>query len=145
MSKKNALVVARTGRLLEAANGFIAARLKNSALADLQPCHGDMLFHIHQNPGIKVTELSLKTHRTKSTTSVLCDKLVALGYIEKRKCAQDPRAFELYLTEQATKRWADMERISSELNETLLRGFSDEEAELLESLLERARANFDPH
>lgn len=134
-------IAAKSARLREAANAFIAEALKQKGLDDIQPCHGDLLAYVYQNPGIKITELAARTRRTKSTVSAMSDKLVRLGYLEKRPDPKDSRAVGLWALDKTQALRPVFEEISRQMNEKLSAGFTQEELERFEFFLDKARMN----
>lgn len=100
-------------------------------------CHGDILSKLYQEDGLTVTELATRTKRTKSTVSVLVDKLVKLGYVEKRASEFDARALAVCLTDKALEIKPIFEEVSAKLNEIMLNALTEEEAQSLEELLNK--------
>lgn len=58
---------------------------------------------IAEHEGISQKELSVKMYRTKGATSVMIEKLLKKGLIEKRISDTDNRAHCLFLTEEGKK------------------------------------------
>ena len=55
---------------------------------------------IAEHPGISLSELGERTHRTKGATSMMINKLESKGLVSKRCAAADVRRYELNLTEK---------------------------------------------
>ncbi|MFU0841790.1 MAG: hypothetical protein ACFWTZ_04170 [Burkholderia sp.] len=134
-------IVFLSGRLSAAARDFLQRALEEEGYGDMQTCYGDVLVRLYERDGLTVTELARRSHRTKSTVSVLVDRLVAMGMVEKRASESDARAVGVWLTAKGEAFRAVMERISDRLNERLLKGFTAAERTRLEYLLEMALAN----
>lgn len=135
-------VITKASRLLDLANGFISSELKKNGINDLLPCHGDILYFVLKEPGIHVGKLASKTSRSKSTVSLMSDKLAALGYIEKKRSTADSRVCGLWPLPKCLEFQKIFESISAELSGRLFRGFAPEEKAQLEQLLARAVRNF---
>lgn len=117
------------------ANRVILAGLQKHGVTDLMTCHGDILTCLYEEDGLTVTELAVRTKRTKSTISVLVDKLVKLGYVKKVPSVSDARALAVILTDKARSIFPAFEAVSAELNDVMLQSLTDKEADTLEKLL----------
>ena len=135
-------VITKASRLRDKANSFITRELKKNGIEDLLPCHGDILYFVLKEPGIQVGTLASRTGRSKSTVSLMSDKLAALGYIEKRRSAQDSRICGLWPLPKSLEFQKVFENISAKLSGRLFANFSPEEKDRLEQLLEKAVNNF---
>ncbi|MCR5536438.1 MAG: MarR family transcriptional regulator [Succinivibrio sp.] len=132
------MVVSLAGKLRDKANSFIKDELNKAGIADLLPCHGDILHACFVQPGIKVTEIAKLTHRSKSTVSVMVDKLKALGYLEKVADKDDPRAMSIHPSQKAYAIFDSFKSISNEMNQKFAGSLSDDELQTLQELLSRA-------
>ncbi len=97
------------------------------------------LYGIAVRPGIKVGDLARELAVHQSTASNLLDRLVELGYVERRREGNDQRVVTLYLTTQG-KRVVDkapqpaigmLQQALMTLPETRLAGLHDHLAELI--------------
>ncbi|MCG5031495.1 MarR family transcriptional regulator [Mesosutterella sp. OilRF-GAM-744-9] len=140
--EQNTKIVWLASRLLENANEFIRGELRREGAADLTPAHGDILNSLYLRDGLSVSELARAARRTKSTVSVLVDRLAAAGYVEKRPSEEDSRAVGVWLTEKGRAFREREERISRRLNERLTRNLRGHEVAALEDFLERCAASF---
>ncbi len=73
--------------------------------------------------------------------SRMVDRLQESAMVERRSDPQDRRAWCLYLTEKAEPVVQQMRTVSDALHQQALQGFEVNERLILESLLERIRAN----
>ncbi len=140
MKKRNVLhrpFVSYASRLVANSERIILAELKGAGVTDLLPCHGDVLAPLYVKDGLTVTELATLTKRTKSTVSVIVDKLVKLGYVSKVPSVADARAVSVALTEKGTALKPVFFRVSEILNARFMAVLSEEEAGQLEGLLNR--------
>ncbi len=115
------------------AGRIITDQLQRHGITDLMTCHGDILSKLYREDGLTVTELATRTKRTKSTVSVLVDKLVKLGYVEKF----DARALAVCLTPKALEIKPIFEEVSEKLNAIMQAALTEEEAQTLEELLNK--------
>ena len=104
---------------------------------DIHPAHGDILMQLYTEDGLTVTELAQKTQRSKSTVSVLVDRLCENGYLVKWRLPNDQRTITVRLTEKARDIKPHFDRISQTLNERLTEALTENEADTLEILLSR--------
>lgn len=136
-------VISLASLLQEKASAFILSELVRRGITDLAPCHGDILARLYAgSDGCTISELAERTHRTKSTVSVLVSRLSASGYVEKLPARKDSRAVQILLTEKGRSLRPVFEEISDTMNAKLLSGFKAFEAQALEDLLLRCTENF---
>ena len=88
-------------------------------------------------------ELAKKVDRTKATVTVLIDKLEKLELVKRTRSSTDNRVTLIELTQKGHDFKPIFEKISHDLNEKVYKGFSTEEAELVESLMDRIRKNLE--
>ena len=99
------------------------------------------LVRICENPGIiqeKLAEL-IKVDRTSAARSI--KKLEINGFIEKREDKYNRKIKKLFSTEKGERVYPFIIRENEHSESVALKGFSDNEAEILLSLLQRARKN----
>lgn len=140
---KNQRLIALSSRLAEKANKFIIAELKKYELTDIAPSHGDILSLLFDGSSYEMGEIARKIHRTKPTVTVLVEKLEKSGYVQRVKSDVDARFTMISLTEKGLALRSIFEAISKDLNTLAYAGLRDEEALLLEILLEKAIINFE--
>ena len=133
MENKSALSL--TSRIREIGNSFIIRKLKEYGLTNLAPSHGDILFVLYKKDNSTMKDIADKIHRTKATLTVLIDKLEENGFVTREKSSLDSRNTLISLTNKGKKLKPIFEQISKELNDLLYNNFTEEEAQLLDSLL----------
>ena len=84
---------------------------------------------------------SKKTSKDKSTITVLVNKLLKFGYIEKVKSTRDNRVTFIVLTKKAEDIKDKYMKICRNLNQTVYKGFSESEKEVFLTLLKRMNDN----
>ena len=125
-------------RIRELGNHFIITKLKEHGYEELSPSHGDILIVLYKNSSrTTMQELADRIRRTKSTLTVLIDKLEKLALVKRTKSAEDARVTYIVLTEKGAQLQQVFEQISAELNAMLYRNLSDTESAQLDYLLEK--------
>lgn len=140
---KNKRLIALSSRLAEKANKFIISELKKYELSDIAPSHGDILSLLFDGQSYEMSEIAKKIHRTKPTVTVLVEKLEKSGYVKRIKSNNDARFTNVSLTQKGFELQPIFEIISKHLNDLAYSGLRDEEALLLEILLEKSIVNFE--
>ena len=118
-------------------NQFIIEKLKENGAGELAPSHGDILVCLYHNEKMTMKEIAEKINRTKPTVTVLIDKLEKLGYVKRELSDKDSRFTYIVLTQKGENFKPIFEKISDELNRELYKNLSEEEAEILEKLLQK--------
>ena len=109
----------------ERADRWLVTELAAAGLKGLAPSHGDVFAH----------EIAAFARRTKPTTTILVDKLEALGYVARVPSATDARSVVVRLTPEGAALRPAFDAISRRFVRFLYAGLSREEAETLERLL----------
>ena len=130
-------------RAHERAGRWMAAALAEAGLAGLSPSHGDVLACLFDRGEATMHELAAFARRTKPTTTVLVDKLAALGYVERAKSAADARSVVVRLTPAGEALRPAFRSISRRFCNFLYAGLTREESETLERLLEKSLSRGD--
>ncbi|QDY82126.1 MarR family transcriptional regulator [Paenibacillus polymyxa] len=140
MLKNNA--AALIGTIRDSINKLIISELESYGVEGIVPTHGGILMFLYQTDGLSIKELTQKIARQQPTVTVLIDKLVKLGYVERKKEREDSRVTLIYLTEKGRELEPVFETISNKLKETIYGGLKDEEQKQLEYLLEHVKNRF---
>lgn len=136
-------IVSFASKLTDKANKFIISELKKNGLSDIAPSHGDILSILFDGKSYEMGEIAKRIHKTNATVSVLVEKLLENGYINKTKCEEDARITRISLTEKGFALKPIVDAISIDLNKHVSNGLSESEALLLEILLEKSIEKFD--
>lgn len=91
-----------------------------------------MLFEVD---GQHSSELGERIRLDSATMTGLLDRLMKQGLIERRSSEKDRRINHIYLTDRGKELQTTLEHKIIEINEAILRHFSDEEAEQLKKML----------
>lgn len=128
-------------RIREKSSKFLVDKLEENGINGVVPSHGDIMAVLFSVEKSTMKELAQKIHRTKSTLTILVDKLVAQGLVEKIKSNEDSRITYIKVTDKGLAFKPIFEKISKELNQKVYKGLASKESNLLENLLERINEN----
>ncbi|MDD4334444.1 MAG: MarR family winged helix-turn-helix transcriptional regulator [Desulfotomaculaceae bacterium] len=141
MKKGNALSL--ISRIRAEANRFIVRELANHGIKGIVPSHGDILMVLFQGEKCTMKELANRIYRTKSTVTVLIEKLVEYGFVEKEKSSIDCRATYIRLTDQGIALKPVFADISKKLDALFYGHLTSKEAEIFEEILRRVIEKLD--
>ena len=97
-----------------------------------------LLFHKSSANQREITE---ELHIDKATTSREIKKLIAKGYVKRRRDERDKRSYIISLTKEGRKVVPAVKKVLREWREHLLKGFSKEEKQFILTALERIVQN----
>ena len=136
-------IISIIGNIHNSANKLIIDELKKHDLEGLAPSHGDILIVLYQNEeGVPMNKITSSINKDKSTVTALINKLLKMELIEKTKCKEDSRSTIIKLSKKGLDTKPIVEEISKKLLNTTYEGFTQEEKELLCSLLDRVKNNY---
>ena len=119
----------------ERAHRRLVTELAAAGPKGLAPSHGDILALLFDKGEATMHEIAAFARRTKPTTTILVDKLEALGYVARVPSATDARSVVVRLTPEGEALRPSFDAISRRFVRFLYAGLSREEAETLERLL----------
>jgi MarR family transcriptional regulator for hemolysin len=99
------------------------------------------LFHLARNEGCNQVTLADLLEVEPITLARVIDKLEAGGLVERRSDPSDRRARLLFLGERAHPLLEELRALGAETREVALAGISEDERNLLMTLLTKMRAN----
>lgn len=137
----NNSVIALIAQIREKANRLIIQELAKDGVRNIATSHGNILNDLFEYKELSMNQLSMGIDKTKSTVTVLVDKLVLLGYVVKKKSSIDSRVTLVRLTKKGENFKPIFQRISKKLLLEAYKGFSEKEKEVLISLLSRMGKN----
>jgi DNA-binding MarR family transcriptional regulator len=135
-------IVSTISTVREKANRYISQQLRKMGVEDVATPYGGIFASLFRNDQLTMGEIARSIRRDKSTVTVLVRKLVDLGYVETSSSSSDARATFVRLSEKGRALEPVFSEISKNLRKTVYRGFTEEEKEMLATLLERVRDNF---
>jgi DNA-binding MarR family transcriptional regulator len=108
---------------------------------NVTPSQMGILFLLSKGDGKTMSELSTALNIDNSTLTRLADRLVREGFAERIRDDSDRRISKLRITESGTAESRKALRITKEINNEIIRGFSEEEiaafVRVLESFLKK--------
>ncbi len=113
------------------------AAYRSAKLPELAPCHHAFVFAVCKNPGKSQEEISRALTVNKSTAARALLRLEETGYIRREPNPDDKRELLIYPTKKMTEIFESVRRISSEWNEIISEGISEDEMAVFESVTER--------
>ena len=129
---KYSAIFSHASRLRESGNRFILAELEKVGLSDIAPSHGDILVRL-----LACGACNKQVHRTKSTVTALVEKLERNGYVLRIPDPEDSRGVLVRLTDKGRALEPAFEAISNGLQRLITDRLSEEEAALLDRLLDK--------
>lgn len=128
---RNLNIIARCG------NQFRSALLSDQGLTAAQAPY---LLHICGRPGMSQEQLARALHVNPSNAARQLSLLEGQGFINRQVSQQDKRLMEIHPTEKALISIPLIRRVNDQWNTYLTQGFSTEELESLENMLDDMRA-----
>ena len=122
-------VIPLISRIRRRTNELVIIKFKENGLKNFSPSHGDIIFSLLENEKLTMKEISSKIDRKKNTVTVLIEKLINLGYVEKRVCPNDKRACFISLTDKGIQLENIFFDISAELLKKTYSGLSVKDRE----------------
>lgn len=107
----------------------------------LTPGQPGVLKALLKKTEITQKELAQMCHVDQTTLSRNLDKLVQLGYVERKTDEECRRCFLISLTPTGSEKAKKVSIVFQELEKRLTNGFSEEEQKMLYSYLERMLCN----
>ena len=135
-------IISLISKVRENANSFIIAQMEAWGIKGLVTSHGDILCELFENDKLSMKDLTERIGRDKSTVTVLVDKLLKQGYVEKARDDEDNRIVFVTLTEKGKELKPMFETISKKLIATAYNEISQEEKERLIETLTKIKNNF---
>jgi MarR family transcriptional regulator, organic hydroperoxide resistance regulator len=135
-------IISLISKVRENANSFLIAQMEAWGIKGLVTSHGDILCELFENGKLSMKDLTEKIGRDKSTVTVLVDKLLKHGYVDKARDDEDNRIVFVTLTKKGEELQPMFETISKELIATAYKEISQEEKERLIETLKKIKNNF---
>ena len=129
------------GRIQYKANRLLTHELKAHHIKGLAPSHGEVLGSLMLRGPLPMSEIARIIDKDKSTITALVNKLLKLGYVEKKRHLSDNRISLIALTKKGTALKADFQLIAKKLRGQSYMDISDDEREQLIHLLKKLNNN----
>lgn len=128
-------------RIHEASHKWLMSELASIGLKSLAPSHGDILVYLFEHGEATMHELAQFAHRTKSTMTVLVDKMVQLDIVTKEKSTLDSRSQIVRLTKYGESLQGAFNDISRRYIAFMYSGVCDKDAIAVERTLSKILSN----
>jgi DNA-binding MarR family transcriptional regulator len=129
------------GRVQYKANQFLTRELRALGVSGLAPSHGEILGALMFRGPLSMTEIAKIIGKDKSTVTALVNKLIRLGYVEKRKEHADNRFSHVAATQKGEALKAAFVAIARKLRAVSYRDMTEDERETLARLLMKLNGN----
>lgn len=129
-------------RINTAMNELIAKELKINGIEGIVTSHGSIIMSLLQHKELSMNDLAEKIGKTPQTVTTLVQKLISMGYVEKKKSESDRRTIMVNLTEKGREFEPILVSVSEKIFETQYEGMSKQEVEILRRLLLQMESNF---
>lgn len=138
---------------METRTGFLITQIKQmqgrvfqrllaqSEVDEFNGPQGRILYVLWQEDGVPIARLVQQTGLAKSTLTSMLARMEDAGLITRGTSEQDGRQVIVRLTDKALGLQDKYEQVSEEMNKLFYRGMTQEDAAVLDGLLERVLAN----
>ncbi|MCK9390243.1 MAG: MarR family transcriptional regulator [Syntrophales bacterium] len=130
------------GRIQYKAGKLLTHELKAHHIMGLAPSHGEILGSLMMRGPLSMSEIARIIDKEKSTITVLVNKLIKMGYVEKTKHGTDNRISLVALSMKGEALRPAFKIISNKLKTKAYKDISDEEKETMFRLLTKLNDNF---
>jgi DNA-binding MarR family transcriptional regulator len=128
-------------RIHQTAGRIFEGILRQNDLDTITPAQGRILFVLWKTDNIPIQELAQQTSLSKSTLTVMLDRLEAAGLVARVPSKEDRREILIRLTDKDRSLRDVYARVSQEMADIILSGLDRQEIVDLEDKLRRVLAN----
>lgn len=132
---KNDRILFIIGRINYKVNRFLVKELKKLNLGEISPSHGEIIGSLLLRGSLQMKNIAEIIDKDKSTITSLINKLINLGYVDKKKDISDNRISIISLTAKGKALKPLFMEISEKLETKAFQGVSEQEREILNILL----------
>lgn len=118
-------------------------KLEKADISAFNGAQGKLLYILWQRDGISAAELAGQAGLAVTTLTSMLDRMERSGLILREPDPSDRRKTRIVLTERVKGLKEQYERLSDDMTEVYLRGFSPEETALFEEYLGRCLKNLE--
>ena len=104
---------------------------------------GRILYVLWKRSGVPIREISRKTGLSAATLTGMLDRMEKASLVRRVDDPNDRRKQLIELTEEARNLQKEYDEISAEMDSLYFKGFSEDDADALQGLLERVLANLE--
>ena len=117
--------------------------LANSGIDEFNGAQGRILYVLWQEDGLPIVEISRRTGLAKTTLTSMLDRLERSGFLTRTPSKGDRRQFIIQLTQKAWDLSLQYNKVSDEMGELFYAGFTNDEIEGFENMLNRILKNLE--
>ena len=110
-------------------------RLLDEEGIDITGSQGRILFILWKEDALSLTEISERASLAKNTVTVIVDRMVAKGVLQRDADLHDQRQAIISLTDKAKAMRNDYEKVSQRMNSLFYEGFTEDERQAFENYL----------
>lgn len=133
-------ILREIGSITRCINSISDIKYKN---INLQKSQFIFLIRVCENPGINQRDLSKLLKVDKTTTAKAIQKLINIGYIERKEDPSDKRMWRLYPLQKALEAYDYITEEENRVNKDYYNNFNKEEKKLVYKLLKKLRENIE--
>ncbi len=112
-------------------------RLLDEEGIDITGSQGRILFILWKEGALSLTEISERASLAKNTVTVIVDRMVAKGVLQRDADLHDRRQAIISLTDKAKAMRNDYEKVSQRMSSLFYEGFTEDERQAFENYLAR--------
>jgi len=112
-------------------------RLLDEEGIDITGSQGRILFILWKEDALSLTEISERASLAKNTVTVIVDRMVAKGVLQRDADLHDRRQAIISITDKAKAMRDDYEKVSQRMNSLFYEGFTEDERQAFENYLAR--------
>ena len=112
-------------------------RLLDEEGIDITGSQGRILFILWKEDALSLTEISERASLAKNTVTVIVDRMVAKGVLQRDADLHDRRQAIISLTDKAKAMRNDYEKVSQRMSSLFYEGFTEDERQAFENYLAR--------
>ena len=140
MSNLEREILREIGAITRCINSISDIKYKN---INLQKGQFIFLIRVCENPGINQRDLSKLLKVDKTTTAKAIQKLISVGYIERKEDPVDKRMWRLYPLKKALEAYDYIIQEENRVNQDYYNNFSKEEKNSLYELIKKLSKNIE--
>lgn len=108
---------------------------------ELYPGQPPLMFSLEREPGRSQNELAKELSIQKATLTVMLNRMEKTGLVRRESDARDQRISRIFLTDKGRGLLVRLQRTLDVLEEQAMKGFSEEEKQVMTELLARIEKN----
>lgn len=117
--------------------------LAGSGIDEFNGAQGRILYVLWQEDSLPIVEISRRTGLAKTTLTSMLDRLEKSGFLTRTPSKGDRRQFIIQLTQKAWDLSLQYNKVSDEMGELFYAGFTNDEIEGFEYMLNRILKNLE--